>query len=356
MGIKFREMGATSSGEASWSWAACFLLSGNFKGIKRNTTSTLGMAQLWEKWTISRKASGILHEAVYLRTGTTMGGYGNSSWGKWLRRFFALFHSELTELPETPLVTWAALQSYPESKISEWGWKGFWNKHPRTLLPFHQWGNWDSEGEMDLPKVSAPLMARGTKLWVKDLPWPAIPFHHASFVGSVVHLVLYKAPSSIHFPTDNLEGGHFHPGYKWGHWGRGPWRPPGKPMWVLGQELRFQVLCWGSTLLLPVPSSLGSSLLLPVPSSMGSSLFLPVPSSLAPSGITSPVEDRRQPSQTTLSGASVMLCRGTKSRISRKSQWSSPEHLNKGHQKGPFLTCGRSLEFTARKSRLWTLA
>ena len=62
---------------------------------------------------------------------------------------------------------------------------------------------------MDLPKASAPLMARGTKLWVQGLPWPAIPFHHVGFVGSVVHLVLYKAPLSIRFPTDNLEGGIF---------------------------------------------------------------------------------------------------------------------------------------------------
>ena len=148
MGVKFREMGATSPGEASWSWAACFLLSRNLEGIKRNT-STLGMAQLWEKWTLSRKASGILHGAVLLRMGTTTGGgYGNSSWGKWLRRFLLYFTQSWQSFlrhPSSPEIPC----SHTESKISEWGWKGSWNKDPRTLLPFHRGGNWDSEGERD---------------------------------------------------------------------------------------------------------------------------------------------------------------------------------------------------------------
>lgn len=74
-GAEFRAMGVNKLRGAHWKGTTCFSLHRNLRGKNRNTTSTLGMAQLLYKWAISRKASGILPEAPLLRAGGHNGGY-----------------------------------------------------------------------------------------------------------------------------------------------------------------------------------------------------------------------------------------------------------------------------------------
>lgn len=77
LGKKFREMGTTNPGEASCNKATCVSLSRNSGGKNRNTTSTLGMSQLFYERTTFRKANGILYRASLLRTRGHLGAMGS---------------------------------------------------------------------------------------------------------------------------------------------------------------------------------------------------------------------------------------------------------------------------------------
>lgn len=173
------------------------------------------------------------------------GGYGNSSRGKQLRMFLLYFtrsRQSFLRYPQSPELP----RCHTESKTSGWGWKGFWKNHPRTLLSFHKWGHWDSEREMDLPKASEPLMARGTKIWVPDLRFSVLypdPLSHpiiSTLWGLYCTWSFTKLCHHIHYPLNNLEvGGISIPITSGGNWGPGQWRPHDKSMSELGQKLSF---------------------------------------------------------------------------------------------------------------------
>lgn len=86
LGKKFREMGTSNPGEASCNNAACFSLSRNTRRKNRNTTSALGMSQLFYKRTTFRKANGILEGAPLLRTRGRHGALGSHGGASSLER------------------------------------------------------------------------------------------------------------------------------------------------------------------------------------------------------------------------------------------------------------------------------
>lgn len=209
MGIKFRE---TRRSILEWSYR--LLIEEKFEKERQKHNGHTGMAQLLHKRTISWKASGVFHEALWLRAGGAVGIMGIHCGQKPLRMHLRYVLQVAYLFPEMPSISWASIswqslcQNIPNSEQ-----KGFGSRQPRTFLSFHNWGNSGQERK-DLPKANGGRRHSNLGPWSqiqRPLSWSTAPAHHLQCVGSIGHSVLYKALSSHTLSFQQPEGGRVLP-------------------------------------------------------------------------------------------------------------------------------------------------